>query len=451
MNTFEVPLTEDNLVNYLERDSIERNQDISRFYKLLEAQNSSCAIAIDGRWGSGKTVFVKQLKLLIEALNVSSNMKEETRSVVKSRLGFQSDDHGCSFAVYYDAWKNDHDSEPMYSLIYEITRQLHVDFSLSDINIPKQASGILKVFSGLDLTGVVDAFDEKNPFKVFTEEKNIEDKVESFINSIVPERGNRLVLFVDELDRCKPAYAVKLLEQIKHYIVDDRITFVFSVNLEQLQHTIKHCYGSDFDACRYLDRFFNLRINLPPANMKKFYAEIGMDASPYLVETVMKRIIMMFHFELREITRFYTQVKASFSEATDGDLKYGFNFLDGNGRHLMLLCVVPLLIGLEIADVSRFDNFINGKDGSPLIDVFDGEDTGRILKGLLDRKESFADTDGMIRVTYEEITQRLYKAIFVQKYNNGSKEAVLGQYKFDESSKRFALSVAGMMSKYTMA
>ena len=49
------------------------------------------------------------------------------------------------------------------------------------------------------------------------------------------ERGNRLIIFIDELDRCKPTFAVHLLEQIKHYIFDDRITFVFSINLEQLQ------------------------------------------------------------------------------------------------------------------------------------------------------------------------------------------------------------------------
>ena len=66
---------------------------------------------------------------------------------------------------------------------------------------------------------------------------------------------------IDKSDRCKPTFAVHLLEQIKHYIFDDRITFVFSINLEQLQHTIKQYYGADFDSCRYLDRFFDLRIS----------------------------------------------------------------------------------------------------------------------------------------------------------------------------------------------
>ena len=449
MKTLEVLPTEDNLIDYLKNNTLDRNKDILYFYKLMEAQDSACAIAIDGRWGSGKTVFVKQLKLLIEALNVSSGMKADTRTAIKSSLEFQPDDSDCSFAIYYDAWKNDQDSEPIYSLIYEITGQLHVDFSLSNINIPKLACGIITALSRFDMTEIADAFDEKDPYKVFAEKKDIEDKIREFIANIVPERGNRLVIFIDELDRCKPAYAVKLLEQIKHYIVDDRITFVFSVNLEQLQHTIKHCYGDDFDACRYLDRFFNLTISLPPANMQKFYAEIGMDSSRYYVDSVMEQIVDMFHFELREITRFYTQVKAAAYEVTHDSSKYDFDFPHEKGNRFILLCVVPLIIGLKIADTSRYDSFIKGEDFTPLTELFDVEDTKLILSEALDHKESFVEINGKTVVTYEEIVKRIYNAIFVRKYDYRNYHTTVGHYEFNEKSKSLAISVAGMMSKYT--
>lgn len=55
-----------------------------------------------------------------------------------------------------------------------------------------------------------------------------------------------------------PSFAVKLLARIKHYFFHDRITFVFAVNINELQYTIKKHYGTDFDACRYLGRFFDL-------------------------------------------------------------------------------------------------------------------------------------------------------------------------------------------------
>ena len=65
--------------------------------------------------------------------------------------------------------------------------------------------------------------------------KELREKVNEFFNSLLPEKGNRLIIMVDELDRCKPSYAVKLLERIKHYFTNDRITFVFSVNTYELE------------------------------------------------------------------------------------------------------------------------------------------------------------------------------------------------------------------------
>lgn len=64
------------------------------------------------------------------------------------------------------------------------------------------------------------------------------------------------MIFVDELDRCKPSFAVQLLERIKHYFGHEKITFVFSVNVSELQYTIKKFYGADFNGTRYLDNFF---------------------------------------------------------------------------------------------------------------------------------------------------------------------------------------------------
>lgn len=310
------------------------------------------------------------------------------------------------------------------------------------------ACEVIKTFSGFDLTGILEVLNADDPFKRFKEQKDFEDKIRDFITSIVAERGNRLIIFIDELDRCKPAFAVALLEQIKHYIVDDRITFVFSVNLDQLQHTIKHHYGSEFDACRYLDRFFNHTISLPLANMDKFYAEIGLYDSHYSADAVMKQIIEMFHFELREITRFFTQVKAADYEVTHNSEKYQFVFSHEKGKRYVMICIVPLLIGLKIADITRCDRFINGKDVSPLIELFDSENTKYILNELLDSKESFTEVNGKTTVTYEEIIKKLYNAIFVEQYNNLNYRTVIGDYEFNKNSKQFAIGVAGMMSQY---
>ncbi len=296
----------------------------------------------------------------------------------------------------------------MLSLIYEITKQLSIDFSLSDISIVKTAGAIIEAISGHNVNGIKDALTSEDPFTKFKEEKDVEQKIKDFFASILAERGNRLVIFIDELDRCKPTFAVHLLEQIKHYIFDDRITFVFSINLEQLQHTIKHYYGADFDSCRYLDRFFDLRVSMPPANMEKFYSEIGLE-SRYYVDIVTKRIINMYNFELREITRFYSQIKA---------------------------------------DISKYDNFINGRDIEPLKELLDIDEDNRLLGNMLNRDETFEKDDEKKLVTREEMIQRFYDAIFVKQYNGSNYNTVLGQYEFSKESKTFALSAASMMSQF---
>lgn len=81
--------------------------------------------------GAVENLFVRQTKMVINALNPSSVMDEEKRAKVTARLSFPNngqDRDNCSIAVYYDAWENDNDTEPILSLIYEITKQLCVDF-----------------------------------------------------------------------------------------------------------------------------------------------------------------------------------------------------------------------------------------------------------------------------------------------------------------------------------
>lgn len=86
MKKYEMSPTEENLIETLYKDTIDRNKDIVYFYNILQAQESASTIAIDGRWGSGKTFFVRQTKMVINALNPSCDMDEEKKQ--RLRLGF---------------------------------------------------------------------------------------------------------------------------------------------------------------------------------------------------------------------------------------------------------------------------------------------------------------------------------------------------------------------------
>jgi len=181
--------------------------------------------------------------------------------------------------------------------------------------------------------------------------------------------------------------------------------------------------------------------------MEKFYSEIGLE-SRYYVDIVTKRIINMYNFELREITRFYSQIKAAVYEPTHDSEKYDFMFPDGKGRQLILMYIVPLLIGLKIVDISKYDNFISGRDIEPLKELLDIDEDNRLLGNMLNRDETFEKDDEKKLVTREEMIKRFYDAIFVKQYNGSNYSTVLGQYEFSKESKTFALSAANMMSQF---
>jgi hypothetical protein len=80
-----------------------------------------------------------------------------------------------------------------------------------------------------------------------------------------------LVIVVDELDRCRPDYALSVLEVVKHFFAVDRVHFVLGVNLEALEQIVRVRYGSSINAGDYLKRFVSLSLSLPQ--------HIGMDVS----------------------------------------------------------------------------------------------------------------------------------------------------------------------------
>lgn len=451
MNSYEVLPTDENLIIALEEDLFRRNVELVHFYNLLLAQEGANAIAIDGRWGSGKTFFVKQSMLVINAKNPICEMAEEKRTKITYKLPFKKDEENENYdlAIYYDAWENDNDTDPVMSIMYEITKQLSLSYPFKpDAKIFKTVGSILETVSGRNVNNIMDNLNCDNPLVKFREQKELNDKIKSFFSEILVERGNRLVVFIDELDRCKPSFAVHLLEQIKHYLCDDRITFVISVNLEELQHTIKHYYGGSFDACRYLDRFFDLRISLPPADKSRFYDEIGLNGS-YPSEKVTKRFIENYNLELREITRYYRQVRAAVYEPIHESRNWDFTFPDGQAKQFMLGFIVPIVIGLRIIDVSLHDEFVTGKNGMPLIEILDTEEFNEwIVRRLLNEDESFENEEGKKQVTVEEKVIQLYNAIFVKEYSGRNYCENIGNYEFDANSKNFVISAASMLTNY---
>jgi hypothetical protein len=101
--------------------------------------------------------------------------------------------------------------------------------------------------------------------------KNDAEKSEDSDNHISGQRP--LVFIIDELDRCRPPFALNILERIKHIFSVDGVCFLLVTNLEQLEATVRGAYGRDTAARAYLDKFSHLRVRLPERTSERHSRE----------------------------------------------------------------------------------------------------------------------------------------------------------------------------------
>lgn len=260
MKSFVLKPTYENLFETYKNNAIDRNQYIFQFIEILNSIEGGYSIAVDGNWGSGKTFFTKQVKMVMDAHNkfIENEHSEDNNTIVSIRnqhYGRNSFELWPQVCVYYDAWENDNEEDPIMSLVYAILQSVNTDYSFKNHNWINAGASIIEAFTGQSWANVVANLRSTSPLDELKAHKDIKCLVDEFLDSLLPEKGNRLVVFIDELDRCKPSYAVRLLERVKHYFDHENITFVFSVNTNELQHTIKKHYGNSFDGSRYLERF----------------------------------------------------------------------------------------------------------------------------------------------------------------------------------------------------
>lgn len=432
--------TDENLILTIKENVLDRNADLNSFCQLLSHSNSMNSIALDGRWGSGKTFFVKQCALLINAKNSLSNIDkdiaESILKVAKQSNSFEGLTDNKLLAVYFDAWENDSNEDPVLALIYRIVQQLDLKTDGFDLNHLAHILGTIgDAITGRPITTVFECLNEKNILDEIRKHEDLETTIKKFFKEVLFEKAEQLIIFVDELDRCRPSYAVQLLERVEHYFINDRITFVFSVNLEQLQHTIKNFYGNDFDACRYLDRFFELRVSLPQINMEQYYRSLKLFDSNRIID-ILKHIQKTYNLSLRELCKINDIVhelclKNNYTGIQDFMFKY----------------IVTLCLTLKITDISLHDDFINGKNDQPLLDLYDNDFGDSICEMLLNNDEELGDLitingarlESDEKVTREEKLEELYEAIFTKNYTVHDYVTKLGDFGFTKESRKFIL------------
>lgn len=247
-------------------DLLDRREAVDTLTHLVANLDGSCTIAVDAAWGAGKTTF---LRIWTQHLR---------------NQGFP--------VVGFNAWETDYSEEPFVTLSTELTEGLHSEQSkLPGGSTEELKSASLQVLRwvvpgairfaashlpvlGAEAGQIAVSVAEERLSRNSEARKSIQSfrsVLQDMAGSLREAHGNfPLIIAIDELDRCRPPYAVELLEVAKHLFAVDHIVFVLAVNLEQLAHSVKALYGNDFDAEGYLRRFFDVDCQLPEASRNSF-------------------------------------------------------------------------------------------------------------------------------------------------------------------------------------
>lgn len=265
--------------------------------------------------------------------------------------------------VYFNAWEHDDEDDPIISLIFEMIKKYNLidETKSSKINILQSLNLLIKSVakSSLDFTGIIK---NENLSEFINRKENVKLAVNNTIDSLINENCNKLILFIDELDRCTPKYAIKLLERIKHYFNDERLVIVISTNLLELSSSVSAIYGERFSSSAYLDKFFDIRLELPEVSSEKYINTLDTmfknNDNRWFSISVMNYINEK-RLQPREINRYLGCLKF-FESFVQKDKDYSFQKF----QLLIDYCFIPYVVGLYVTDIKEYNNFKLGSGRS---------------------------------------------------------------------------------------
>ena len=246
-------------------DRIGRDDIVNKINSIISnmRQDAHCCIALNGDWGSGKTFVMDML---------NSKCSESQDNIV----------------IKYDAWANSFYSDPLIAilscLIDELNRNLilfdNYETVIKDIAKEKgkaildelsQKSGKIGAFATIikNLISIVPKFEEANKISnahldSFKSYQGLISEVKSQLMLLTNDNSgyhHKLIILVDEVDRCLPDEQLKILERLHHLFDIPNCVVICAVNSKSIAQSIKTIYG--IDGYEYLRKFFNFTFLLP--------------------------------------------------------------------------------------------------------------------------------------------------------------------------------------------
>ena len=338
----------------------------------MSRSSSELVISLDGQWGEGKTTFVKMWQGLLSEEKIPN--------------------------VYIDAFSNDHVDDAFISVASAITA--YVDKNTVKPNEEKTSEFKEKAISvGVQLlswtakvgiktatlgaikdSDIEDLKDIKSDLskglsniagdfvkeRLTSHAKDVEllksfKAVLSEMPALLSPDGDKpLVIIIDELDRCKPTYAVELIEKVKHLFSVKNVVFVLVMHRKQLEEAVKCVYGQKIDAHTYLQKFINIETSLPKRLGDKYENDISAYSgklfdlhqikiweNPQNLIECIGALANHFSLSLRQLERVYTNLALYYASTTE--------------NRLNIVPIISFLAVIKVTEPSIYKALSHGK------------------------------------------------------------------------------------------
>jgi hypothetical protein len=381
-------------------DRLGRKKSVELLADLVATVSEPFVLSVEGSWGTGKSTFLRML---------GATLKQRRHPT-----------------FFFNAWDNDFATDPLVALMGELDSQFeavakqfkagatagsrwgktvdaaaNVGSALVPILIRAGTAGMV----GLnDLGALKDAIEKAGDGVADLSAEVLREQIENHSNhhkaiakfrKKFVETGKSLasakeaaqlpiVVFIDELDRCKPTFAVALLERVKHVLNVPGVCFVLAVDRDQLSTSVQMLYGERTDATGYLRRFIDLEYQLPVASPKEFVSSLfdhvnmnqvvaGRKDGSHEVAMLLRllpELSVVFGLSLRDQERVVLVVELAFRLA-------GSDFIVP--APLLAICAV-----LRVRRTDTYRSYIAGESAETVLRLLAETEAG---KGLLNRPE----------------------------------------------------------------
>lgn len=253
-------------------DILQRDEFVKQLERMIEnisENKASTCFAVNGKWGSGKTFVLDMLQEQLE--------EKQSEKTAADKY----------FIIRYNSWKYDYYEEPVIALVVSIVRVIENKIKLMpDSKTKSKGIGILKAAGeallsvtndvlknkiGIDIQKGYEIFkkgneegkleyERKHAYDIYFNLNKVMEELASALENISKEYT--IIFLVDELDRCMPEYAIKVLERL-HHLTEGKsnIITVISMDKDPLKKSVEKIFGID-NPDKYLEKFIHFEVKL---------------------------------------------------------------------------------------------------------------------------------------------------------------------------------------------